>query len=980
MDRVLQRRDTASNWAKFNPVLSEGEIGIVIDGGKGYKIGDGVTHWNDLEYPSNPTSVVGTIGDSEVAVINQKGVSSLVGLDTYPVFSDTKPYVKGEIVNYGGLLYEFTADHEAGAWIGTDARETSLVENINGKIVEQALINDAQIIALTGVSGTYFPVKIHSGTTIRARMTDTNYPHNLTLRKEIGQTENELVLINSSDTANDSVQRTINEDYNYIVAYSENEGDRTISFEIEKCLTENILNNRAKAFCNYYDNLYLDWRDKRFEKIDLGGVSWHRGAVNEYSGSLDSNTSNLTSDMLAKDVNKGIFITTDAFNKGSRTRGFYVLFAAYNDDGTLFNKFSVSLSDANETGFHSVPCANFRISIYDPDGTADKSFDDYSLALYLCEGESLPTINFGLTSENMIDTIKESIKNITLFDESYEDLTLQYFGLTEDTSSSNENYLNRRYLTFGFVQRGENNLDDSVPTDISDAIIRSSLLIDKSEGIRTITLRLYGSSKSIGIMTVDLNRLGNVYLGPSIARTYRQASISELIRNPYSEKILDLQNGISTKFILDWNINSNNGSTANAFIPLRLKKGTIVSAKVECEDTCSGGFWTVAGQSQGLWSDNAGGTITLGFDTEYLSIFRTTTNSNKPVTVTLICSKQSDVPASEGYDYITIQKNSETSFYVKITSSTGKTFTHSFIREKYNLDVPYGDGLNKNMETTDVWYSNTTSYKGGKLIQGNLNFIYRIDESVEGYEDEQTFVGASHGCIIMNYCKFFADGKEFTIEDMEDPIVCHKFRMVQKATGYAASHSNTENQNISYPKLTSDGNLIPRTINTIDVIYTPDNKIVEHNRLIILNDGIKFDTCYGSMLCCYPPYFNNIIINNSENTWNSYVESTSHTGCDLTPEGGSTINLSTENAHRGYEAIQFGEDIIAKNTMLRNDDRKNMDSILYVWSQDSGDHRVKVYFQACNTKSQTVSGLEQDVFNAGDIIDVTNIREISSSL
>ena len=126
MDRVLQRRDTASNWAKFNPVLSEGEIGIVIDGGKGYKIGDGVTHWNDLEYPSNPTSVVGTIGDSEVAVINQKGVSSLVGLDTYPVFSDTKPYVKGEIVNYGGLLYEFTADHEAGAWIGTDARETSL--------------------------------------------------------------------------------------------------------------------------------------------------------------------------------------------------------------------------------------------------------------------------------------------------------------------------------------------------------------------------------------------------------------------------------------------------------------------------------------------------------------------------------------------------------------------------------------------------------------------------------------------------------------------------------------------------------------------------------------------------------------------------------------------------------------------------------------------------------------------------------------
>ncbi len=56
----------------------------------------------------------------------EESMTKNIGLDTYPVFSDTKSYVKGEIVNYGGLLYEFTADHEAGAWIGTDARETSL--------------------------------------------------------------------------------------------------------------------------------------------------------------------------------------------------------------------------------------------------------------------------------------------------------------------------------------------------------------------------------------------------------------------------------------------------------------------------------------------------------------------------------------------------------------------------------------------------------------------------------------------------------------------------------------------------------------------------------------------------------------------------------------------------------------------------------------------------------------------------------------
>ena len=81
-------------------------------------------------FQSIAAGVVQTIGNSETEVMSQKAVSSIVGLDTYPVFSDTKPYVKGDIVNYGGLLYEFTADHEAGAWIGTDARETSLRDEL----------------------------------------------------------------------------------------------------------------------------------------------------------------------------------------------------------------------------------------------------------------------------------------------------------------------------------------------------------------------------------------------------------------------------------------------------------------------------------------------------------------------------------------------------------------------------------------------------------------------------------------------------------------------------------------------------------------------------------------------------------------------------------------------------------------------------------------------------------------------------------
>lgn len=96
-------------------------------------------------FQSIAAGVVQTIGNSETELMSQKAVSSIVGLDTYPVFSDTKPYVKGDIVNYGGFLYEFTADHEAGAWIGTDARETSLREEVTVKFTKTGISNSCRL-------------------------------------------------------------------------------------------------------------------------------------------------------------------------------------------------------------------------------------------------------------------------------------------------------------------------------------------------------------------------------------------------------------------------------------------------------------------------------------------------------------------------------------------------------------------------------------------------------------------------------------------------------------------------------------------------------------------------------------------------------------------------------------------------------------------------------------------------------------------
>lgn len=47
--KILFRRDTASNWNTANPVLSAGEIGLESNTNK-IKLGDGTTHWQDLDY------------------------------------------------------------------------------------------------------------------------------------------------------------------------------------------------------------------------------------------------------------------------------------------------------------------------------------------------------------------------------------------------------------------------------------------------------------------------------------------------------------------------------------------------------------------------------------------------------------------------------------------------------------------------------------------------------------------------------------------------------------------------------------------------------------------------------------------------------------------------------------------------------------------------------------------------------------------
>lgn len=53
---------------------------------------------------------------------------------TAPAFSATQAYSAGDSVTYNEVLYTFTADHAAGAWIGTDA--TAVPGGVTGKVAE----------------------------------------------------------------------------------------------------------------------------------------------------------------------------------------------------------------------------------------------------------------------------------------------------------------------------------------------------------------------------------------------------------------------------------------------------------------------------------------------------------------------------------------------------------------------------------------------------------------------------------------------------------------------------------------------------------------------------------------------------------------------------------------------------------------------------------------------------------------------------
>lgn len=152
--KVLQRRDINSNWSVTNPILGDGEIGL-DETVTSYKVGDGITAWNNLPY----WGAISIFIDKSVNSLLAAGqpVTFFLDISSYPNFNKkseiiTKsPDASGKLVRYTDMLIEDqdTIGNGTGTFTGW---------KITGHSVDGTTLSEDLVIIISGgSSGTTTP-------------------------------------------------------------------------------------------------------------------------------------------------------------------------------------------------------------------------------------------------------------------------------------------------------------------------------------------------------------------------------------------------------------------------------------------------------------------------------------------------------------------------------------------------------------------------------------------------------------------------------------------------------------------------------------------------------------------------------------------------------------------------------------------------------------------------------------------------------
>ncbi len=108
--RIQLRHDTISRWEEHNPILLEGEVGVVTDEHKRFKIGNGKLTWKELPYADVET--VHTFGDEHISglktFIDNIVIGSTETPSTLTVYGDIDGVIsKAKADEYDNNIFEY---------------------------------------------------------------------------------------------------------------------------------------------------------------------------------------------------------------------------------------------------------------------------------------------------------------------------------------------------------------------------------------------------------------------------------------------------------------------------------------------------------------------------------------------------------------------------------------------------------------------------------------------------------------------------------------------------------------------------------------------------------------------------------------------------------------------------------------------------------------------------------------------------------
>jgi hypothetical protein len=175
--RMQQRRGTASQWSSADPILNAGEMGWESDTNK-FKIGDGINHWDDLDYFLDAVAIGGSV-DDYVPLTQKDAANGVASLDTNKnvVVPGTSIIIEGTTDNSYETTITVTDPTDDRTITFPDATGTVALTSDIAELSQDA-INTA-LTAGTGISKTYndnantLTLAVDT-TTIQARVADVS--------------------------------------------------------------------------------------------------------------------------------------------------------------------------------------------------------------------------------------------------------------------------------------------------------------------------------------------------------------------------------------------------------------------------------------------------------------------------------------------------------------------------------------------------------------------------------------------------------------------------------------------------------------------------------------------------------------------------------------------------------------------------------------------------------------------------------------